>query len=138
MGNKAIAEYFGMSNKYFFNEYSESFVPPLLYDAVFTCPPYFDTEIYDDDLTSSKKYGEYKDWLDSWWRETVKKSLVNRPKYFAFVINHIYKEDMKRVCEEEGLVLMEETSVGPNQLNHFQRSTTNSYKGEFLLVFKNK
>lgn len=135
-GNIDISNYFKMENKTFYNYPAEEFIPSESYEAVFTCPPYFDVESYDGEDTSTEKYKDYDSWLNVWWRKVVKNCLVNSPKYFSFVINNKYKEDMKRVCVEEGLLFFEEISVGKNNKNHFQRVSENSFKGEALLVFK--
>jgi hypothetical protein len=137
-GNKNISEYFQMENKTLYNHPAEEFIPEESYDAVFTCPPYFDTEIYEGEGTSSSKYSSYASWLNVWWRRVVQNSLVRKPKYFSFVINNKYKEDMRRICEEEGLLFLEEIPVGKNSKNHFQRSSENSFKGEFILILINK
>ena len=134
-GNKAISEYFSLENKYFYNFPAEEFVPNHEYDAVFTCPPYFNTEIYEGEETSTIKYPNYDDWINKWWRKVIQSSLIRNPKYFAFVINNKYKEDMKSICIQEGLTLIEEIPVGKNSLNHFQRKSSNIFKGEFLLIF---
>jgi len=133
-GNIQISNYFNMQNKTFYNMPAESFIPYHEYDAVFTCPPYFKTEIYEGHNTSTSKYSNYEEWLNIWWKGVIKSSVFNKPKYFAFVINNRYKEDMLKICLEEGLVLLEEIKVGGNNLNHFQRKFNNSYKGESLLI----
>jgi len=135
-GNINISEYFNMENKTFYNLPAEDFIPEESYEAVFTCPPYFDTEIYQSEDTSTTKYVSYTSWLNTWWRKVVQNCIVNKPKYFSFVINSKYKEDMRKVCVEEGLVFLEEIPVGKNNKNHFQRSSENSFKGELLLIFE--
>ena len=135
-GNKSISKYFNMKDKYFYNNPAEDFIPDHKYDAVFTCPPYYDTEIYDSDQTSSVKFKEYSSWLNVWWRKVVQNSLAGNPKYFSFVINNKYKEDMKQVCLEEGLTSLEEVPISSNAKNHFQRVSPNSYKGETLVILE--
>ena len=135
-GNIEIAKYFEMKDKYFYNQPAEDFIPEQDYEAVFTCPPYFNTEIYSGKNTSTSKYSEYQDWLNVWWRKVIQNSLKESTKYFAFIINNKYKQDMLNICIQEGLNLIEEISVGKNNLNHFQRVSKKSSKGEFLLVFK--
>jgi len=133
---KKIVEDFNIDNVIFYNNDSSIFTPKESYDCVFTCPPYFKTEKYNHNSTSINKYSEYEDWLNVWWRNSVKCSIKNCKKYFSFVVNNKYKEDMKRVCIEENLNFIEEIKVGKqNNLNHFQRVSNNSYKGEKLLVF---
>ena len=133
-GNRCIAKYFDMKNKVFHNQPAEDFIPKESYDAVFTCPPYFNTEIYNGESTSTSRFSSYGSWLNEWWRKVVQNCLISSPKYFSFVINNKYKEDMKQVCFQEGLSFLEEIPIGNNQKNHFQRVSKNSYKCEVLLI----
>lgn len=127
-------EYFN-GNKYFYNEDASSFKPKEYYDAVFTCPPYYNTEIYEDDKSSTKLYNNYNDWLNIWWRNLVK--INNNAKYFSFVINSKYLEDMKNICLNKGLQLLKIIKVGKTVLNHFQHNKQ-TRKDEYLLIFNNK
>ena len=135
-GNKKIAEHFKLKDKYFYNCQAEDFIPKEEYDAVFTCPPYFNTERYDNENTSTSKFLDYFSWLNTWWRKVVLNSIKNNPKYFAFVISNKYKKDMSKICIQEGLTFIEEIQIGSNHLDHFQKKFKISKKGEFLLVFK--
>ena len=136
-GNIKISEYFNMENKTFYNQPAEELIPNESYDAVFTCPPYYDLEIYSGEDTSTSKYKSYDSWLNEWWRKVIQNCLVSSPKYFSFVINNKYKKDMQDICIQEGLTFLEEIPVGKNSKNHFQRVSNNSYKGEYLLIFVN-
>ena len=42
------------------------------FDLVFFSPPYYMYELYDSDNQSTDKYKTYDEWLDKYWRETVK------------------------------------------------------------------
>ena len=132
-----IKDYFKLDKSILYNNLAEEFIPKEFYDAVFTCPPYFNTEIYAGDNTSTAKYTNYFSWLDIWWRKVIKNSLTCNPKYFSFIVNNKYKEDMKQICIQEGLLLIEEIPVSKNHLNHFQIKAENSKKGEFILIFEN-
>jgi len=138
LGNKSISNHFSLKNKTFYNYPAEDLIPKESYEAVFTCPPYFNTEIYEGKDTSTSKYPDYDIWLDDWWGKVVSNCLVKKPKYFAFVINNKYKTDMLNVCLNGGMTLLEEIPVGMNLKNHFQRTSKNSYKGETLLVLTPK
>jgi len=128
---------FPNKNKIFYNKDSSQFIPNQKYDAVFTCPPYYNTEEYNNKNTSSILYNNYVDWLNKWWRASVKNSLINCNKYFSFVINNKYKYDMVKICKEENLKYTKEIKLGSiNNLNHFQRSSKNIFKGEYLIIFE--
>jgi len=135
------------NNKFFYNEDAAIFTPPHDYDCVFSCPPYAYVELYKHPKSSTNVYTNYCDWLNIWWKSVVKSSLKPSVKYFAFIVNNTYKEDMKGICllPEFGLEFIEEISLNKsNNLNHFHRIPTdnpgsaikNIQKGEKILVFK--
>ena len=42
-------------------------------DLAFSCPPYFDLEVYSKDNTQSyNEYSNYEEWLEKYWRQTIK------------------------------------------------------------------
>lgn len=120
----------GLANKFLYNNNSASFIPSEEYEAVFTCPPYFNTEIY-----NNKAFKTLDDYAQ-WWERTIKCSLKPAVKYFAYVINTEYKTILHDICIRNGLGLSEIIELG-KKTNHFQRvEGTKVVKGEFLYVFK--
>lgn len=136
-GARNIWSFFKGNNKsikIFFNKDAGSFTPGLYYDAVFTCPPYFDKETYSGDLDSVKLYPAYEDWLNIWWYNLVKKSLQHCKKYFSFIISNDLKDDMKSICNKFDLELIEDAVVSPiKRKSHFQKKRNNF---EYLVVYK--
>ena len=131
---KKIADYFSMTNKTFYNQDASLLTPEENYEAVFTCPPYWNTEMYSDDGAENLSYEDFL----LWWKQVVTTS-TNKPnvKFFAFIINNKFQQDMKNIVLECGLELDKIIKLGKdNNLNHFQRSSVNIKKGESLLVFK--
>lgn len=116
----------------FSNEDSSEFIPSKKFDATFTCPPYFDTEIYDSEKTSTNRYGKYQDWLDIWWRNTIRncKKVSN---IFAYVISEKYAEDMNRILEEEDFILLDIKKVSNGKRSHLSVSAN-----ENLFIYKLK
>lgn len=123
------------SLKLFYNKDASNFTPNKLYDAVFTCPPYYNHEIYYGKKDSLKLYPDYQDWLHKWWYNVVKHSLKNAKYYFAFVINEKLKEDMKKECEKFDIGIIEEVKVGPNKKSHFQ-TKKGKRNQDWLVVYK--
>ena len=114
----------------FSNENASEYIPNRKFDATFTCPPYFDTEIYSSDKTSTNIYKDYSSWLNIWWRNTV----INSKKVsniFAYVISEKYALDMNRVIEEEGFTLIDIKIVSVNKKNHISVSAK-----ENLFIYK--
>lgn len=127
IGCKAIAQTFAMENKVFYNQDATKFTPEEDYEAIFTCPPYHNTEIY-----QNGPYTDYDEYL-LFWRNVVLASRKDA-KYFAYVINNQYLQDTKKIVEENFGSCIEESPI-TDKLNHFQ-SKKEIEKGEKLLVFK--
>ena len=50
---------------------SSEYKPKGKYDAVFSCPPYFNTELYLGAKSSTTLYSKYENWLSIWWRKVI-------------------------------------------------------------------
>lgn len=55
-----------LNYSYFKNNYKNHF------DLVFFSPPYFKLELYDSENQSTDKYKTYDEWLEGYWRKTIK------------------------------------------------------------------
>lgn len=123
---------FKVENTIVYNEKAENFAPKENYDAVFTCPPYWNTEKYNHNQTSTQLYPTYDIWLNEWWRNVIKKSLKNSVKYFAFVTSPKLKDDMGATVESFGLTKIKEQELGIGTKSHFQEKR---YHKDVLLVY---
>lgn len=99
---------------------------------VFTCPPYYDTEIYTK--VGAENSENLKEFLD-WWRKVVRNSKQVDPIFFAFQINQAYKDEMGMVVLEEGFEFVEEITE-----KNIQKSHLNQTKKEYesIMLFVNK
>ena len=86
----------------------------------FSSPPYFDLEEYsrsDPAGQSIDKYPNYSDWLEKYFRATVKnikKYLVPNGHFLMNIKdikNHSLYEDCKSIIEEEGFTLVDELDM---------------------------
>jgi len=114
--------------KKFYNNDAFSFIPKEKYEAVFTCPPYYNIEKYTWKFTSTKVFNNYNEWINIWWDKVVKN--CNPSKYFSFVINETYKDDMSKIIEKNGYSFLKEIKLGKTK-SHY----TNG-KNEILVIFK--
>lgn len=130
-GLKNIVNDMGLKDKLILNNDASEFIPDFNYDAVFTCPPYHDLEDY------WQKLPAYNIWLISFWDKVVKNSIANKPRLFSFVISNRYKDDMNKICINNGIKLIKEIQIGSNNLSHFLRSSDKNYdkKLEFLMIY---
>lgn len=78
---------------------------PIVYDnaMMFTCPPYFDSEIYGENGIENSSYDEFI----MWWETIATNSIERDIKYFAYQITPEYGEDMKKVTESAGYTFVE-------------------------------
>lgn len=129
---RKMCDYFNLKDKYFYNEDSQYLNVKEDYEAVFTCPPYYNIEIYSENGAENLSYEKFL----QWWKQTVKQSIKPSCKYFAFVINHTLKQDMENICMECNLTKIKEISLGKQQYSHLNKSSRdNGEKGEYLLIF---
>lgn len=65
------------------------------FDLIYICPPYYDMEIYHEGDQSIKLYKTYKEWLNGYWRPTVKLmyNCCMKGGYVAIIINNYYSLD---------------------------------------------
>lgn len=128
-GCKRIANTYNINNTIFYNEDSSNFIPKESYDCVFTCPPYYNVETYNNKMFKNNE--DYK----NWWNNTIKCSVKDDVKWFSYIINHTYYNVLRECCESNGLVLENTFKVG-NAYNHFSRAKKDEPKKmEFLVVF---
>lgn len=117
----------------FYCEDAASFTPKEDYQAVFTCPPYHNVEVYS---TKGSENLSYTDFL-IWWKSVITSSCINKEScnYFAFIINHTYEKDMTQECINAGLQLIETHILGSTKAKSHLTYGTNQQKYEKLLVF---
>ncbi len=124
-GVNNIIRDFNIQNKITYNNDSSLFTPEEDYECVFTCPPYYNTEVYEKPFLSFKEY-------IYWWHKTINKSLKKPVKYFVFVIDNKLKEYLKICCIDKHMIFVEEIKLGRKK-SHFQKQINNN---EFLVIYK--
>lgn len=101
------------------------------YECLFTCPPYWNTEIY---TKLGAENLSYEDFL-SWWKTVIHKSNC---KIVAYQINQKFKKDMNQQLLDLGYSFIEEI-VLPQKSSHFTRKDGNRKKEyESIQVFVKK
>jgi hypothetical protein len=128
-----MANYLNINYKYFYNKDSANFIPIENYEAIFTCPPYHNIEKYSEYGSENLDYSQFLEW----WHQTVKHSLnKDSCRYFAFIINHKYQQDMTNICINNGLNPIEKIILGSSkQLSHFNE-VARTNKSEILNIFE--
>ena len=121
---------------------------PDFIDCCLSCPPYFVLEIYSHDENQSvSKFSEYNEWLEKYWRMTVKNCLTKLKKegYFILIMIEKYKKydlglDMSKILIEEGLVPVEvlEYKTVKNHLSHKKVTKEVTKSSEKVYVFRKR
>lgn len=115
-------------------------------DLVFSCPPYFNLEVYSkDNRQSYNEYSNYNEWLEKYWRPTVKigYNKLNNDGYFIYIIKDNYgklnlKDGMDKIIIEEGFELVDtyQYKTSTNHLSGKIKSGRVSKNNEYVLVYK--
>jgi len=108
-----------LKDKKFMNKYRDYF------DFIFFSPPYFQLELYKGPNQSTERYKTYDEWLEGYWRNTVKlcyHSLKNGRLMFYIISGYTSKQkyvnlekDMNSITTKEGFKFVKRlTMVGRN------------------------
>lgn len=140
---KYIEEETGRTNSYkIFNLTSEQLqLEKNSIDLAFSCPPFFNKEIYSlEDTQSIMNYPVYGDWLEGYVRPTIKNcynALKDDGVFIFDILNYTLGrkkiplvDDWKRIAEEEGFIFKKEYPI----LSRFRKK--NDENKEKLYVFK--
>ena len=128
-GAKNIAHLINSSARIYNNDCT-NFTPVEDYTCVFTCPPYYNVELYSD--TGFKTIEEYKLFITNLFKCSIKPSVTT----IGIVINNTFK-DIIHECIPNNYTFKAEITLGSTKsISHFNKS--NSTKSELLLVFNKK
>lgn len=97
------------------------------HEAVFTCPPYGDREIYTEFGAENLDQDMFLDW----WRRVIEHSVSGTTRVFAYQIDQIWKDRMNAVLESLGWRLDRQIQVGRNRVSHMTRSRGDGTKHNF-------
>lgn len=101
-------------------------------DAVITCPPYKNIEVYSENGAENLSDEEFA----AWWSDVVKNCSYGKAKVFAVQTNQACRSVFVDALEGQGWELKEELVFDNNQKSHFHRSNGNDkHEYESMLVF---
>ena len=102
-------------------------------DAIITCPPYKDIEVYSEN--GAENLGDED--FASWWSEVVKNCSYSNAKVFAVQTNQACRKVFADALVEQGWTFKEELVFDNNQKSHFHRvsgMTKREYESMLLFV----
>lgn len=101
-------------------------------DAVITCPPYKNIEVYSENGAENLSDEDFA----AWWSDVVKNCSFSKAKVFAVQTNQACRKVFADAVAEQGWQLKEELVFDNNQKSHFHRSNGNDkHEYESMLVF---
>lgn len=101
-------------------------------DAVITCPPYKNIEVYSDNGAENLSDEDFA----AWWSDVVKNCSYSNVKVFAVQTNQTCRSVFIYALEEQGWMFKEELVFDNNQKSHFHRSAGRDKREyESMLVF---
>lgn len=101
-------------------------------DAIITCPPYKNIEVYSGNGAENLSDEEFA----AWWSEVVKNCSFSKAKVFAVQTNQACRKVFADALEVQGWQLKEELAFDNNQKSHFHRvSGMTKREYESMLVF---
>lgn len=101
-------------------------------DAVITCPPYKNIEVYSENGAENSSDEDFA----AWWSDVVKNCSYGKAKVFAVQTNQACRGVFKDALEGQGWELKEELVFDNNQKSHFHRvSGMTKREYESMLVF---
>lgn len=106
---------------------------PKNIDALITCPPYYNLEIYSNKGVENKPYSGFL----RWWRAIGKKAYNANIKYFCFQVNTEYANDMLLQIQKVGYRLIDVFNL-PYKNSPFSKNNDKikKYKREKMLVLQ--
>lgn len=101
-------------------------------DAIITCPPYKNIEVYSDNGAENLSDEDFA----AWWSDVVKNCSYSNAKVFAVQTNQACRSVFMDALVAQGWQLKEELLFDNNQKSHFHRvSGTTKHEYESMLVF---
>lgn len=124
---KKMASFLNITNTKFYNCDSSILTPSEIYDTIFTCPPYYNIEIYDQ----SSQFATIEHYKN-WWNNTIEHAITTNVKCIGVVIDQLYKDIIQAPIIKRGFNLTNTRYVGIQSSTHFCKQKK-SY--ECLLIF---
>lgn len=134
-GYDIMSNDFGIENQHVvIGDASKIDVSNINAQAVITCPPYGNIEIYSDQGAENLSESVFLEW----WDAVVLNSLDTNIQYFCFQINQQYKESMSDIVISHGFELIDVFEFSNHKSSHFTRRGNSDNKKEYetMLVFR--
>ena len=108
----------GITNTHTYNNDCSTFTPNESYEAIFTCPPYYNLELYDNKnrFKSEKQFQE-------WWESTLQHALKLETKVLGIVTDK-YTLELLQPITDKYIKCVKQQSVGITRSEHNKQILT--------------
>ena len=124
-------------NKIFMKKYSNYF------DLIFFSPPYYQLELYKGENQSTNRYKTYEEWLDKYWKTTIKLcyETLKKNKIMIYIISGYtdkksyinLEKDMNTISKNEGFKLLKKINMKGSNVGFTKHRALN----ETIFIFTN-
>lgn len=111
-GVNEIIKQFKISNTVTYNNDCSTFTPQEDYEAIFTCPPYYNLELYDE-KNKFKSENQFKGWWDSTMQHALKSSV-----HILGVVTDQYTIKLLQPIIEKYMKYEKQITVGTSKSKH--------------------
>lgn len=97
------------------------------FDLIFFSPPYYELELYEGKMQSTNQYTEYQEWLENYWRPTIKlcHHVSSSKSIMCYIVSgYTYKgilfnlsKDMNNITKKEGFKLVRSLNISTKNVN---------------------
>lgn len=126
-GVNSMVKHHGLIDKVMYQNDCTSFTPTQTYQSVFTCPPYFNKEIYSSGFSNMD---DYKNFLE----KMILKSFIEKHSatIMGTVICHDYVDLLQYTINKYAKVV-DIIDIVKNR-NHFEKNSLSTKSNEFLVI----
>lgn len=103
------------------NEDCSKFIPVQNVDAIFTCPPYYNKETY-----NNKRFKDKNDFM-RWWEKTVQNCLHTKCRYFAYVIDEETSQMTEPVLSKYKLIQKTTLNTANHHFTEYKKNLEHLY-----------
>lgn len=117
-GVNEMIKQFNITNTITYNNDCSTFTPEESYEAIFTCPPYYNLELYDE-----KNKFKSEDHFKEWWDNTMQHALKSETKVLGIVTDNFTINLLQPIIEKY-MKFTKQDVLGASNISMFKQYLT--------------
>ena len=109
---------FNITNTITYNNDCSTFTPEESYEAIFTCPPYYNLELYDE-----KNKFKSEEHFKEWWDNTMQHALKSETKVLGIVTDNFTINLLQPIIEKY-MKFTKQDVLGASNISMFKQYLT--------------